>query len=223
MLFMANVSIVEWLLNHLQPPFAQWGYLIVFAFAFLERSFMVGLVVPGNAVVLLGGVYAGQGDLNIAVVILLAFIGSLAGDNLGYLLGLKVGLPLIHRHGKFLRLGERVSLAEKYYERHGPVTVLTGRFVTFLGTLTCPVAGLSRMNYRKFLKYDIVGAVIWSLGFGLLGYFLGRNYELIVKIFNYIGNALLAVILAAILVAYIVYRVKEHRELESELDETADE
>lgn len=217
----ASVSIVERILDFIRPLFDNWGYLIVFGFAFLERSFLVGLVVPGNAVVLLGGMYAGLGDLNISLVILFAFVGSLAGDNLGYLLGRKVGRPLVERHGDFMRLKERVLYVEKYFQKHGGATVLVARFVTFLGALACPVAGMSRMGYKRFFQFELIGSVIWSAGFGLLGYFFGRGYDTIMKVFNYIGNTLLILILAAALAAYLVLRVREHRQLETELDEIA--
>lgn len=219
MFLLAKINIVERILDLIRPLFANWGYLLVFLFAFLERSFLVGLVVPGSAIVLLGGIYAGQGDLNIALVILLAFVGSLAGDNLGYLIGLKLGLPLIEKHGDFMRLRARVRLSEQYFKKYGGVTVLIARFVAVLGTLACPVAGMAKMNYKKFLLYEFLGSTAWAVGFGLLGYFFGRSYNLIMKVFNYFGNALLLVIIGLLLAAYIIYLVREHRKISIELEE----
>lgn len=218
MFLLADVSLIERILKFVEPLFESWGYLIVFGMAFFERSLLVGLVVPGNAVVLLGGLYAGLGDLDIAVVIALAFMGSLLGDNLGYLIGLKLGRPLVDRHGDFMRLEARVRLIEEYFERHGGATVLIARFVTFLGALVCPVAGMSRMNYRRFLSYEVAGSFAWAMAFGLLGYFFGLSRDLVLRVFNYIGNTLLIIVVALAIGAYAVHKIRGHRELGQELD-----
>jgi len=119
---LAEVTLVKSILDFLQPLFKDWGYFIVFGLALLEHSFMVGLAVPGDAVILLGALYAGFGDLNIVVVILLAFVGSVLGDNIGYLLGSRIGRPLIDRHGDFMRLRARVKYVEKYFKKYGGAT-----------------------------------------------------------------------------------------------------
>lgn len=219
----ADVSFIERIFRFIEPLFQNWGYLIVFGMALLERSLLVGLVVPGNAVVLLGGFYAGLGDLDIVLVIALAFVGSLLGDNLGYFLGLKLGRPLVDRHGDFMRLDARVKLVEGYFEKHGGVTVLAARFVTFLGALACPVAGMSRMNYRRFFLYGIAGSFVWAVAFGLLGYFFGLSRDIIIKVFNYAGNTLLVITIAIGVGAYAVHKMREHRELVLELDAVEEE
>lgn len=218
MFLLAEVSIIKHFLDLIQPLFADWGYLIIFLVALLEHSFMVGLVVPGDAVLLLGGLYAGLGHLNIVWVIVLAFLGSVAGDNLGYLFGRKLGRPILDKHGEFMRIRARVRLVERYFEKYGGATVFIARFVTFAGTLVSPVAGMSKMKYRKFLAYEVAGSLVWAIGYGLLGYFFGRSEELINNIFGYVGNTLLGIFILIALVAYIVHRVRKRRELSRELD-----
>lgn len=218
MFLLASVSLIERIFKFIEPLFQNWGYLIVFGMAFLERSLLVGLIVPGNAVVLVGGLYAGLGDLNIAAVIALAFAGSLMGDSLGYLIGLRLGRPLVDKHGEFMRLEARVRLIEAYFEKHGGATVLVARFVTFLGALACPVAGMSRMKFRRFFAYEVIGSFAWAMAFGFLGYFCGLSRDLILKVFNYVGNTLLVIIIALAVGAYVAHRFKERRELSSELD-----
>lgn len=216
---LAAVSFIERVIEFIEPLFEHWGYVIVFSVAFLEHSFLVGLVVPGDAVLLLGAIYAGMGQLNIGVVILLAFLGSVAGDNLGYLFGRNLGRPILEKHGDFLRLRARVTYVEKYFARYGGATVFIARFVTFIGTLAAPVAGMSRMNYRKFLAYEATGSLIWAVGYGLLGYFFGREKDLILRVFNYIGNTLLIIIVFIALTAYVIHRVRKRKELRQELNQ----
>jgi len=223
LVLVASTSIVERIVEFIQPLFRDWGYLIVFLAAFLERSLLVGLVIPGNVVVMLAGLYAGVGDLNIAWIVAIAFIGSLLGDNLGYLIGLKLGRPLIDKHGDFMRMGARVSLVETYFDKYGGATILIARFVTFLGALVCPVAGMSMMNFRRFLYYELLGSLLWAMAFGLLGYFCGLNRDLIIKVFNYVGNTLLIIVLAIAAVAYVVHVIRERRAINIELDTIDDQ
>ena len=212
-----KVNIVERILDWLKPLFADFGYLIVFGFAFLEHSFMVGLLIPGDVILALGALSAGRGDLNIVLVILLAFTGCVAGDNLGYFLGLKLGRPFLDRHGEFLKLGKRILVAEKYFEKHGGKTIFFSRFVTFVGTLAPPIAGMSRMRYRRFLAYDSAGAAVWSVGYGILGYFFGRNYQQVMKFLSYIGNAGLVILVLFIIVVVIAARRRREKKMEDEL------
>ena len=223
LVLVASTSIVERIVEFIQPLFRDWGYLIVFLAAFLERSLLVGLVIPGNVVVMLAGLYAGVGDLNIAWIVAIAFIGSLLGDNLGYLIGLKLGRPLIDKHGDFMRMGARVSLVETYFDKYGGATILIARFVTFLGALVCPVAGMSMMNFRRFLYYELLGSLLWAMAFGLLGYFCGLNRDLIIKVFNYVGNTLLIIVLAIAAVAYVVHVIRERKAINIELDTIDDQ
>lgn len=218
MLLPAEASIVKQILEWIQPLFTTWGYLIIFVVSLLEHSFMLGLVIPGDAVLLLGALYAGMGHLNILWVISLAFLGSVAGDNIGYVLGRGLGRPVLEKHGGFMRLKSRVVLVERYFEKYGGVTVFIARFVTFAGTLVAPVAGMSRMEYRKFLLYEVAGSFVWATGYGVLGYFFGRSEEIIQKVFGYVGNTLLVVFATIALVAYILHVLRRRREISEELD-----
>lgn len=212
------MSWVQQWLEALEPLARDWGYLIVFLVALFEHFIFLGLIVPGDAVLLLGALYAGMGELNIVFVIMLAFLGSVAGDNLGYLLGLKLGRPILDRYGDFMRLRARVVYVERYFDRYGPITIFIARFATFVGTFVSPVAGLSRMEYRKFLKYEVLGSFVWAVGYGLIGFFFGKNEQLILRIFSYIGNTLLVIMIVIAVTAYVVHKIRKRREIQEELD-----
>lgn len=219
-----KTTFITRILDAIEPLFSQWwGYLIVFGVAFLEHSFMLGLVVPGDVVLLLGAFYAGEGNLNIVLVVTLAFVGSVAGDNLGYFLGRRLGRPILDRHGDFMKLGARVLYVEKYFAKYGGWTVFIARFVTFVGTLACPVAGMSKMKYKKFIKYEVAGSAIWAAAYGTLGYIFAQQRHLIARIFNYIGNTLLLIFVSIAVIAYVVHRVRKRREFEEELEELKEE
>lgn len=166
------------------PFFADYGLLIVFLATFLETSAFLGLVVPGETMVVLGGILAnptfrteiaGAGDLDITIqqVIVVAIAGVIAGDQTGYLIGRLGGRRLARRWQRLLR-PERLAAAETYYRQHGGKTVFLGRFTPFLRSLGAMVAGMSKMSYWRFLLWDLAGALLWGFAIPLVGYFFGK-------------------------------------------------
>jgi membrane protein DedA with SNARE-associated domain len=156
----------------------QWSYLIIFLAAALECAAFAGLLVPGESLVLASGFFAHEGVLELDAVMAAVAIGAIVGDNVGYQLGLRLGREWLLRHGA--RAGitpARLQRAEAFFTRHGPKAVFLGRFVGFARALVPFVAGASRMPYRRFLISDALGAVLWTVGFVLLGYGLGASWR----------------------------------------------
>jgi membrane protein DedA with SNARE-associated domain len=167
--------VIEFLRPYLSVP---WGYVIVGVATFLENSVGVGVIVPGETLVILGGFYARVGDLWLPLVALVAVVGAILGDNVGYWIGRRFGRGFLERHGRKLSITrERLERVEAYYGSHGGKTVFLGRFVPFLRSVGFIVAGLAEMPWRRFLLYDVVGAVIWGVGHSALGYLVGASYE----------------------------------------------
>ncbi|MBN1289241.1 MAG: DedA family protein [Actinobacteria bacterium] len=220
---LAQVTFFERTVDYFRPFVEEWGYITVFVFSLLEHSFMIGLAVPGDMVLLMGALYAGMGELNIFWVAALAFIGSVLGDNLGYLIGRKLGRPLIDRYGHVFKLKARVIFVERYFKKYGGATVFIARFASFVGTLASPVAGMSRMDYKQYFIYESLGSLVWAILYGLLGFFFGSNIELIEQVFRYVGNFLFGLFIAVCLGAYIYHRVKAARKHSRELGEVMDE
>jgi len=105
-------------------------------------------------------------------------LGAIVGDNIGYQLGCRLGREWLLRHGaRFGLKPERLDKAEAFFARHGAKAVFFGRFVGFARALVPFVAGASRMRYRQFIVYNAIGAVLWTLGCVLLGYFLGASWQ----------------------------------------------
>lgn len=156
-----------------------WGYVIVFAASVLEASAFLGLVVPGETIVIASGFLAWQGLLDIGDVIIVATIGAIIGDSIGYELGRHFGRPWLLRHGRFIGLTpRRLRRVDAFFERHGGKAVFFGRFVGIVRALAPFIAGSSRMPYRRFLLYNAAGAIVWAPTAVLLGYALGESWRL---------------------------------------------
>jgi undecaprenyl-diphosphatase len=155
-----------------------WSYLIIFLAATLECAAFVGLLVPGESLMLASGFFSQQGLLQLDAVLVISFLGAIVGDNIGYQLGYRLGREWLLHHGRRFGLKPaRLTRAEEFFSRHGAKAVFFGRFIGFARALVPFVAGASRMPYRQFLRYNALGAALWSVGFVLLGYFLGASWR----------------------------------------------
>ncbi|WHQ45953.1 bifunctional DedA family/phosphatase PAP2 family protein [Alcaligenes faecalis] len=173
-----------------------WGYLVIFLGATLESAAFLGVIVPGESLVLVAGFLAAQGVFDLDVLIMIIAIGAAVGDSLGYEMGRWLGRPALLRYGGRFGLGkERIARADAFFTRHGGKAVFLGRFVGFARALVPFLAGSSRMSYRRFLPYNVLGALLWSAAVTLLGYFLGASWQLAA---GWIGKA--SAILGGILV-----------------------
>ncbi|MBC7704741.1 MAG: bifunctional DedA family/phosphatase PAP2 family protein [Rhodoferax sp.] len=156
----------------------QWGYLIIFLGAMLESAAFLGLAIPGESLVLVAGFLAAQGLLDLDLLIITVAVGAALGDSVGYEMGRRMGRPALVRYGNRFGLTEaRLQNADAFFVRHGNKAVFFGRFVGFARALVPFLAGSSRMPYRAFLPYNLLGAALWASGVTLLGYFLGASWQ----------------------------------------------
>lgn len=180
LLFLAESKLgqidLEQLLADVSETLGQWTYLLVGLFAFLETGAFVGLLAPGETMVILAGAVAGQGVTDIFLTIAIVWFSAWAGDSASFLIGRRLGRGFIHRHGSKLRITEeRFAQVEGYFQRHGGKTILIGRFIGLVRALAPFVAGSSGMRYAAFVPYSILGTGIWAATFGLIGYFASRS------------------------------------------------
>ena len=169
---------LEPLLLDVGETLGTWTYGVVGLLAFLETGAFIGLVAPGETAIIAGGVVAGQGEIDVVVLLLLVWACAVAGDSFSYLLGRKLGRGFLLRHGPRVQITEeRLARVEAFFERRGGLTILIGRFIGIVRAIAPFVAGASKMPYRTFLPYDVVGAGLWSATFVLLGYFSWRNID----------------------------------------------
>jgi undecaprenyl-diphosphatase len=177
----------------------QWTYAIVGLFAFLETGAFVGLVAPGETVVVLAGAVAGQGVTNVVLTIGIVWACAFLGDTASYLLGVKLGRNFVLEHGSRIRLSrERFAQVESYFGRHGGKTILIGRFIGLVRALAPFIAGSSGMAYRAMAPYSILGTGAWATTFTLLGFYASKNIDAV------LSNAEHALLAFALIVGLIV-------------------
>jgi membrane protein DedA with SNARE-associated domain/membrane-associated phospholipid phosphatase len=156
----------------------QWGYLLIFLGATLEAAAFLGLLVPGESLVVFSGFLASRRLLDVGDLVVIVAAGAILGDSIGYELGRRMGRSWLVRSGRWVGLGAaQLERVDAFFARHGGKTVFLGRFVGFLRALAPFVAGSSRMPYRQFLPYNVLGGILWSLSFVLLGYFFGASWQ----------------------------------------------
>lgn len=150
-----------------------YGYAVLFVLVAAES---MGVPLPGEAGLLTAAALAATGQLEIVAVVAVAATGAIIGDNGGYWIGRKGGLPLVRRYGRALRVSDaRLDQVHGFFERHGARTVFYGRFIALLRTWAALFAGVGEMHYPTFMVWNALGGVLWAGLYGTLGYVFGRN------------------------------------------------
>jgi membrane protein DedA with SNARE-associated domain/membrane-associated phospholipid phosphatase len=168
------------------------GYLALFVLVALES---LGIPLPGESALLAAAALAGQGHLNIALVIATAATAAIVGDNGGYWIGRTGGLALARRHGRLVRLDEaKIERIRAFFAKHGAKTVFFGRFIALLRTWAAFFAGAGCMPYPRFMLFNALGGVIWAGLVGLLGYTFGRNLPALEHQLRWVSLVVLALV-----------------------------
>lgn len=158
-----------------------FGVLAILFVIFAESGLLVGFFLPGDSLlftagymVQLGILHLGSLPFNIHIFVGLLFLAAAFGDSVGYAFGHKVGRKLFDKENSRFFKKKYLLEAEKFYEKHGSLTIVLARFVPIIRTFAPIVAGMSKMHYHTFLAFNIVGAALWTAGFTYLGYFAGK-------------------------------------------------
>ncbi|HYL98482.1 MAG TPA: DedA family protein [Blastocatellia bacterium] len=189
---------------------SEWGYWIVLFGVMLENT---GIPIPGETILLAAGFLASQGRLRLPVVIAVAGVGAIAGDNAGYWIGRRLGRAMLLRYGRFVFLTEeRFVNMERFFLTHGDKMVAAARFITGFRVFTALFAGAARMRWLRFLFFNVIGAVSWSVSIALLGYFFGKSWSLLE---HWVAGA--GMFLAGLLIAVLIIRgILVHRRQQSQ-------
>jgi membrane protein DedA with SNARE-associated domain len=182
-------------------------YAAVALLAFGEAAAFVGLVLPGETALLVGGALAATGHARLAILLPVAIVAAIAGDTVGYEVGRYAG-PALRRSRTGLWIGaERWARAEEFVRRRGGPAVLLGRWVGVLRALVPTLAGMTRMPYRRFLAWNAVGGVTWATTVVLAGYAAGSAWQTAGHALGTAGTVLGALVVATAVVVLIVRRV----------------
>ncbi len=188
-----------------------WTYALVGVMAFLETGAFVGLVAPGETVVIAGGVIAGQGEIDLIPLIGLVWVCAVLGDTTSFYIGKRLGRGFLERHGPRVKIShERLEQVEGYFDRHGGKTILIGRFIGLVRALAPFIAGASGLTYRRFLPYSVVGTGLWATVFCVLGYIFWRSFD---RVAHYAGQAIFGFGLTVGVIVGIVVAYRRRRDI----------
>ena len=194
-------------LQLLRSFFDQYGYWTVFFALLLENA---GVPVPGETVLLFASFLAfDEQELKLRFIILVGIAAATLGDNIGYWIGRKGGRPLLDRYIHMFRIPISViEKGERLFAKHGPLAIFFARFVFGMRIIAGPMAGVLKMDWRKFSVFNFLGATVWVIVISVVGYKFGEEWEDLVRI---MGGVNLAIGIIALWVAYMVWRTYRAR------------
>lgn len=165
--------------------FANYGtaiYIVLFLVIFIETGLVAMPFLPGDSLLFTAGLFARNGNLNIAYLLFFLFIAAVLGDNCNYWIGRKIGIKIFDfkLRGKALVKKEYLDNTHVFFEKHGTKAIIMARFVPFVRTFAPFAAGIGEMNYKKYLLFDVIGGALWIGSLLTAGYLLG-NVEFIRK------------------------------------------
>jgi len=171
------------------------GLLLITLIIFAESGMMVGFFFPGDTLLFSAGIFAAQGNLPLGLTLAAIAGAAIAGDNIGYQIGKSLGPRLFRKEDSIIFRKEYIMRAEKFYEKYGSKTMLVAHFIPVIRTFVPVTAGAAHMPRAKFVLYDAIGDIAWTLSVTLLGFFVGSRIPGVEK---YIEPVMLLVILAVL-------------------------
>jgi len=199
-------------------------YFGLFFIIFAETGLAVGFFLPGDSLLVVAGLFAAAGKMNIFVLLISLFIAGILGDLVGYLTGRRMGKTIFSRPKSRVFNPNHLIKAQKFYEKYGGKTIILARFVPIVRTFAPIVAGAAQMPYRSFAFYNILGSFLWIFSMLLAGYFLGGLVEKAfgINLDEHIDKVVIVVVLLSILPIIIEY-IKARRERKHSQTEIAAE
>jgi len=191
-------QLIEWV-----SGIGHWAYLAIFLVVSLESAAFLGFFMPGEFLVFLGGFLASQGVLELKLLIPLVAVAAILGDSIGYELGRLLHKSWFLRYGRWLGLREEHwKRIEDFFDRHGGKTVFLARFSAFFRILVPFFAGAVRLRYVHFLKFNVLGGLVWATGSVTIGYLAGKSWQ---QVEHWIGRGAL---IAAIVIVGVILVVR---------------
>jgi len=187
------------------------GYIGIWAIVFAESGLLIGFFFPGDSLLFTAGFLASQNILSLPILLVTTFTAAVLGDSVGYTFGKRVGKRLFKREDSLFFHKKNVVKAQQFYEKHGPKTIVIARFLPIVRTFAPIVAGIGTMNYRKFVTYNIVGALFWAIGVTVAGYFLG---SVIPDVDKYLLPILVVIIVLSLLPS-VIHLLKDDEQREA--------
>ena len=150
------------------------GLVALIAIVFIETGLLVGFFLPGDSLLVTAGIFAARGDLDLLTLNTTLSLAAIAGDSVGYGIGVRTGPKIFTREDSLFFSRKHLISAREFYNRHGGFTIFIARFMPIIRTFAPVVAGVGVMQYRKFIAYNVFGGIFWVLTTTLAGYYLGK-------------------------------------------------
>lgn len=189
-----------------------WGGVIgVAAIVFAESGLLIGFFLPGDSLLFTAGFLTHQGILNINIhlLVFILFLAAVAGDSVGYTFGNRVGRKIFRKPDSLLFKKENITHAEKFYEKHGPKTIIIARFIPVVRTFAPIVAGIGKMQYKTFIIFNLIGALLWAVGVTYLGYYAGAWFTSIGLDIDQVLLPVVAIIILISILPPIIHALKD--------------
>jgi membrane-associated protein len=171
-------ELIQQIKHYLNPnTIAGAGYLVLIFVVFAETGLAAGFFLPGDSLLVVAGLFAAKGDLNVFILLSTLFVAAVIGDAVGYYTGLKMGGRIFSRQKSLFFKPSHLEKANEFYEKYGGKTIIIARFVPIVRTFAPIVAGAAKMPYRRFVAFNVVGGFLWVFSMILAGYFLGSTLK----------------------------------------------
>lgn len=176
-LYCTTAVILDDYMSILDPEsiIAAGGLIFIAGIVFAESGLLIGFFFPGDTLLFAAGIFAAQGQFSLLTAILVIIVAAIAGGQVGYTIGKRAGPKLFRKEDGILFRKEYIQHSEDFYEKHGGKTIILARFVPVVRTFAPVVAGIGKMDYKKFTAYNIAGSAIWAISVTTLGYYLGSK------------------------------------------------
>jgi membrane-associated protein len=182
----------------------RWGgYAVLAAIVFTETGLFVGFFLPGDSLLIIAGLVAAAGGLNIWLLILILSVAAIVGDSTGYAIGYRAGPMLFRRERSLLFHPRHLERTRDFYARHGAKTIVIARFVPIIRTFAPVVAGIGQMEYRRFFFYNVAGGLGWVSSMTVAGYLLGRSIPNIISYIHLVAIVVIALSFIPILTEFL--------------------
>lgn len=186
----------------LTADYGVWTYAILFLIVFAETGLVVAPFLPGDSLLFAAGAICALGTLDVTTMILLLIVAAVLGDGVNYAVGQRIGPRVFRSNTSRWFNKQHLTRTQAFYDKHGGKTIILARFMPFVRTFAPFVAGIGSMSYSRFLAYNVVGAVLWVGGFGVLGYFFG-NQPVVKKNFTLVILGIIVISVMPIVVEFI--------------------
>lgn len=205
------ISFVLHIDTHLGEIIANYGtasYLILFSIIFAETGLVFTPFLPGDSLLFAAGAFAAIGSFNIYILLALLFVAAFLGDTANYWIGHFFGQKIIDNPNVPFINQKHIDETQEFYKKHGGKTIFLARFVPIVRTFAPFVAGVGKMHYGDFIKYNLTGGFVWVFGFILLGFFFG-NIPVVKENFSIVVLAIIALSVAPMVYEVVKAKIKK--------------